>query len=461
MSDYFDDMRHENITTVALETCDGEENKRFWMNVLKPSKMEREVVDGIKFKIKMLEFLIAIMSVVSILISQFEYELEYYPRHYNPSCLNPDESNYRGMPVRITISIICFLMAVMTIYNSLLFYRQKKEEKKIISSPFIKSYYFKRMILEVFIILIHPIPYVDLCFTSRIMSETINYRMATFFYALMFLKLFTFLRIIAAYTKYSSNMSSRYCDLFGSEAGTVFALKAIQNDHPFIILIFNFCSVSVVLGILLRMFEILYPIQNNQMNYNFYTNGIWNIIVAMTTIGYGDFYPRTHIGRFIVVVSIIIGTLLISLTIVALNRMTSFENNELQAYIILSRLKVRRVLEKVYLKNLKIRLHIYILRKQKKIKALTQDVEYMKLIRELRAITDEKRGLKRMLIKDSFSNEEHKFLSLSDQIEQKIDFIGNNIKMIRSYKNKLKAQLTSQKKLMDNIVSSLKLFRNW
>jgi hypothetical protein len=44
--------------------------------------------------------------------------------------------------VRITISILCFLMAVMTIYNSLLFYKQKKEEKKIISSK-IKFYKIK------------------------------------------------------------------------------------------------------------------------------------------------------------------------------------------------------------------------------------------------------------------------------------------------------------------------------
>jgi hypothetical protein len=317
------------------------------------------------------------------------------------------------------------------------------------------------MLLEVLIIVIHPLPYVDLCFTSRILDETIDYRMATFFYALMFLKLFTFLRIIAAYTKYSNNMSSRYCNLFGSEATTTFALKAIQKDHPFTILIFNFCSVSVVLGVLLRMFEILYPSNNYQMNYNFYTNGIWNIIVAMTTVGYGDFFPKTHIGRFIVVVAIVIGTLLVSLTIVALNRMTSFENNELQAFIILNRLNVRRKLEKIYIKNLRTRLHIYLLRKQKKIKALTQDKEYMKYIRELRAITEEKRGLKRLLIKDTFSSEEHKFISLSDTIDLKINLIGENIKMIQAYRNKMKAQLNSQKKLMNNIDASLKLFRNW
>ncbi len=317
------------------------------------------------------------------------------------------------------------------------------------------------MLLEVSIIIIHPFPYVDVCFTSKILSETIDYRVGTFLYALMFLKLFTFLRIIATYTKYSNNMSARYCDLFGSEASTTFALKAVQKDHPFIILIFNFCSVSVVLGILLRMFEILNLNNQNSLNYFFYTNGIWNIIVAMTTVGYGDFFPKTHIGRFIVVVSIVIGTLLVSLTIVALNRLTSMENNEYQAYIILNRLSIRKKLEKVFMNNLKVRLQIYLLRKHKKIKALTQDKEYMKYIRELRAITEYKRELKRLLYKDSFANEEHKFLSLSDHIYDKIIFINENLKLIQAYKNKIKAQLNAQKKLMTNMDASLKLFRNW
>jgi hypothetical protein len=317
------------------------------------------------------------------------------------------------------------------------------------------------MLLEVFIIIIHPIPYVDACFTSRILSETIDYRVGTFLYALMFLKLFTFLRIIATYTKYSNNLSARYCDLYGSEASTTFALKAIQKDHPFLILTFNFCSVSVVLGILLRMFEILDLTNQNKMNYFFYTNGIWNIIVAMTTVGYGDFYPKTHIGRFIVVVSIVIGTLLVSLTIVALNRLTSMENNEYQAFIILNRLSIRKKLEKVFLNNLKVRLQIYLLRKHKKIKALTQDKQYMKYIRELRSITEHKRELKRMLYKDSFANDEHKFLSLSDQIDDKITFINQNLKLIQAYKYKIRAQTNAQKKLTTNIDASLKLFRNW
>jgi hypothetical protein len=218
---------------------------------------------------------------------------------------------------------------------------------------------------------------------------------------------------------------------------------------------------SVVLGILLRMFEILDTSNTNQMNYLFYSNGIWNIFVTMTTVGYGDFYPVTNIGRFIIVVAIAVGLCIISLTIVALNSITSLESNELKAYIILNRLRLRKKLNEVFKENLRIRLEVFLLRKRKKIKNLTNDMGYSKYLRDLRAITEKKRRLKRELYKDSFADEQEKFMGLSISIEEKINFVNENLELLKLYNSKIKVQLNYQKKLMTNIDSSIKLFRTW
>lgn len=54
------------------------------------------------------------------------------------------------------------------------------------------------------------------------------------------------------------------------------------------------------------------------MNLEDLTNVIWFTIITMTTVGYGDFYPRTLIGRIIDVFLIVWGSVIVSLIIVVL-----------------------------------------------------------------------------------------------------------------------------------------------
>ena len=110
-----------------------EEDKKFWMKILKPSKKEENVVSQMKFRLKIFELLIALGSFFSVIITQFEYEVEYQPKNYY--CILED-CTYKGMGVRVFTSFICFCLASMTIYCSYLSYRIKREERKIINSKF-------------------------------------------------------------------------------------------------------------------------------------------------------------------------------------------------------------------------------------------------------------------------------------------------------------------------------------
>ena len=56
-------------------------------------------------------------------------------------------------------------------------------------------------------------------------------------------------------------------------------------------------------------------------------------------------------------------------------------------------------------------------------------------------------------------DEQEKFMGLSISIEEKINFVNKNLELLKSYNSKIKVQLNNQKKLMNNIDSSIKLFR--
>jgi len=52
----------------------------------------------------------------------------------------------------------------------------------------------------------------------------------------------------------------------------------------------------------------------------------------MTTVGYGDFYPHTPLGRFIAIMSCIFGNIMISLMVVSLTTSSEFSPSQRKAY---------------------------------------------------------------------------------------------------------------------------------
>ena len=99
---------------------------------------------------------------------------------------------------------------------------------------------------------------------------------------------------------------------------------------PYTILTMGLGVSTFVLGIALRTFEIGLDDMNN--NFYYVWNAFWVVILTMTTIGYGDIFPRTHLGRITCIIACIWGVFILSLFVVALTNTTEFETKEEQVY---------------------------------------------------------------------------------------------------------------------------------
>jgi len=77
----------------------------------------------------------------------------------------------------------------------------------------------------------------------------------------------------------------------------------------------------------------------NEDFFRYATNGWWNSIVTMTTVGYGDVYPMTDSGRVVIFLTAIIGLILISLYISALNSAIRLNKQEFHSYLDIKRFK--------------------------------------------------------------------------------------------------------------------------
>lgn len=56
----------------------------------------------------------------------------------------------------------------------------------------------------------------------------------------------------------------------------------------------------------------------NYQDYSYITNAIWLCVVTMTTVGFGDFYPRTYFGRITIIFASFCGSFIVAMIMVSL-----------------------------------------------------------------------------------------------------------------------------------------------
>jgi hypothetical protein len=74
-------------------------------------------------------------------------------------------------------------------------------------------------------------------------------------------------------------------------------------------------------------------------------NAIWNAIITMTTVGYGDFFPKTMFGRITGFLICFWGVFIVSIFVVTLSNKISFDENEERTYALLQRLRIKEKLK--------------------------------------------------------------------------------------------------------------------
>jgi hypothetical protein len=76
-----------------------------------------------------------------------------------------------------------------------------------------------------------------------------------------------------------------------------------------------------------------------------FEDAVWLTIISMTTVGFGDLFPRTLIGRIIDVIVIIWGLFIVSLMVVVMTNSLNISQAERRALIILTRLEAKKELK--------------------------------------------------------------------------------------------------------------------
>jgi hypothetical protein len=242
--------------------------------------------------------------------------------------------------------------------------------KRELEIPFFKSEYFPYALMEISLILPIQYPGVNSYIIFHQLDSTICLPYTSILASISIFRFIYIIKVFKHFTIWGSDHAERKCEKYVCKADFSFAFRAMQKGNPFTILSLIFILTCVCLGFSLRNFELHYwEIQPElEQNWRYHWNALWCIFVSMTTVGYGDFYPKTHFGRSIIVLSCLIGVYFFSMMMSTLSQKSLLSESEIKAYKLITRLKLRNELKDIESNIVYHSLKMFILIKRKNVK---------------------------------------------------------------------------------------------
>jgi hypothetical protein len=141
------------------------------------------------------------------------------------------------------------------------------------------------------------------------------------------------IRFILSMSRFRNSRMQRLCHIYGTEASFMFATKAFKNDSPYIFITFSLTVPLIICSYSLRIFE-RPMIPTSQFDFSSISNCIWCIIITMATVGYGDYFPISNLGRTIGILACLWGVFIVSIFVVTLNGLLEFSRSEVLWHLV-------------------------------------------------------------------------------------------------------------------------------
>jgi hypothetical protein len=305
------------------------------------------------FKTKEIEFLYyqylfnsffqCLFCLTSIVCAVIQYEWEYS----SGSIENEEIQSKSSESIIYVTNCFCFITSIFLwityayehFINCRIFFLRKNLPERIWRK---KSDQIIELLIKLLINLLHPTPFF-IGIDVEIFNEKYNYKAVHSINSIMtvfcLIRLWCFFKFYLIYSDYFSPRSQRICQMNNFETSLNFSMKANMSKAPqnayliLFLIILGFCSYS------LRIFERVLDEVSGQ-NFSSFWNTIWSLIITMTTVGYGDYFPSSFLGRLIGIMACTCGIFLISMLIVTISNLLELTPIEENVFKIIRRIKL-------------------------------------------------------------------------------------------------------------------------
>lgn len=163
----------------------------------------------------------------------------------------------------------------------------------------------------------------------------------------IFFRVFYVLRLLVLHSHYYSNSAHRLFLFTKSQCSYTFVMRSLMKNYPLQIMLIVLCMLIFFFAYLLKISErpLIYAIlmreRVNNPDYfilydlSDYTNCLWLMIITITTVGYGDYNPRTISGRLIIVMACGLGIMTVSLIVIIFQDLFKLTTSEARVFFTL------------------------------------------------------------------------------------------------------------------------------
>jgi hypothetical protein len=298
-----------------------------------------------RITLKYIDTLAAIAGISGIAIAYYENE-DFYSTSSSDGAKERNESTDYGNALRGINMLVTLILEIFIILHYVFKLKIMKLEGDRPPHDSIKtSGLLPKMLMEMLLCAICTPPKMDMTFEGTMLGGSYVYSYNAIIFCVMLLRVYLLFRLIGQFSRWTNKEAQKICRQNKTHASIHFALKSEFKDRPFLMIGIMIGVCLVVLGSAFRAMERSFVGSASLLDFEYMTNVQWVLIITMMTVGYGEAFPATHMGRLIAAVACIIGLVLVSLTVIGLLNLTSLTSQEMKSYHIINILRHRKNVE--------------------------------------------------------------------------------------------------------------------
>ena len=175
-------------------------------------------------------------------------------------------------------------------------------------------------------------------------EKEIFYHLNDFLTIIMICKFVWLLKGLLTLSTYESDRGTRVTRMFAAQPGNIFTIKCLMRDSPFSVVNALFVGGVTFFGYLLQISESPIRRISKEMDFTSYINACWCTVATMTTVGYGDMYPRTSLGRLVMIICSMYGVIVVSLMVVTVTNSLCMSQMESASYTVMKKLEYKELI---------------------------------------------------------------------------------------------------------------------